>query len=148
MLARLDGFPSFSPLVGEVLGLGAGFDSLFAGSFEPIPAEDAAFAPRLDVAENGDELLVVAEIPGVKKEDVKIAIEKGILTIGGERKTNGLSGAAHTLVREQRQGKFTRRVRLPYEVNAAGVSAELADGLLKIVLPKAEAAKAHEVSVK
>jgi len=148
MLARLDRFPSFNPLLGEMLGLGGDFEPLVAGSFEPIPAEGAAFAPRLDAAENDDELLVVAEVPGVKKEDVKISIEKGILTIAGERKQNGLSGAKRGLVREQRQGKFTRKVRLPYEVNAAAVSAELGDGLLKIVLPKAEAAKAHEVSVK
>jgi HSP20 family protein len=51
-------------------------------------------------------------------------------------------------LREQRKGKFARTVRLPYEVDSAKVSAELSDGLLKIVLPKAEAARAFEITVR
>jgi HSP20 family protein len=110
--------------------------------------EDATFAPPLDVTENKEEVVVVAELPGVKKEDVKISLEKGLLTIGGKRGEETLSGDARGLLREQQKGKFSRTVRLPYEVNADNVSADLSDGLLRIVLPKAEAARAHEITVR
>jgi HSP20 family protein len=139
MFARFESFPTFSPL--EI-------DSLFAGSFRTRDVADAAFAPPLDVTDSGDEIVVVAEVPGVKKEDVKISLEKGLLSIGGERKSTGRSENTRDLVSEQRQGKFSRTVRLPYEVNAASVSAELSGGLLRIVLPRAEAARAHEISVR
>lgn len=144
MFARFESYPSLSPVVGEILGFGADVDSLFTG-----PARtDRPYAPPLDVAEGKDEVVVVAELPGVNKDDVKISVEKGVLSIQGERKENGLGAGARGILREQRQGKFGRNVRLPYDVDAAAVSAELADGLLKIVLPKAEAARAHEIRVR
>ena len=139
MFARFESYPMFSPL--EI-------DSLFDGVLHSPVVADAPFAPPLDVSESGEEIVIVAEIPGVKKEDVKISLEKGLLSIGGERKSNGRSENTRDLVSEQRLGKFSRTVRLPYEVNAGGVSADLSDGLLKIVLPKAEEARAHEISVR
>lgn len=144
MFARLESYPSLSPLVGEYFGFGTDLESLLGGSVR----EDRPFAPPLDVAEGKDEVIVVAELPGVKKDDLKISVEKGILSIQGERKENGLAGDARGLLREQRRGKFGRNVRLPYDVDASAVSAELTDGLLKIVLPKAEAARAHEILVR
>ena len=148
MWARFERFPSVAPLFGEILGVSGDIDSLFTNALESTPLEESAYAPPLDVAENKDQVVVVAEVPGVKKEDVKISLEKGILTIGGERKQHAYTGQTVGLRREQPQGKFTRTVRLPYEVNAGNVSAELSDGLLRIVLPKAETAKVHEISVR
>jgi HSP20 family protein len=148
MLARFDRFPAFSPLAGEMFTLTQGLDSLFAGADQSRAAGTSAFAPPLDVAESNEQVVIVAEMPGVKKEDVKISVDKGILTLSGERKKDAAPSETRSLVRENRQGKFARSIRLPYEVNAAGVSAELTDGLLKIVLPKAEAAKAHQISVR
>jgi HSP20 family protein len=139
MLARFERFPTFDTLADEVVSFGGDIETLFADRVE--------YSPPLDVSESNEEVVVVAEIPGVKKEDLKISLEKGFLSIGGERKGNGISGERN-LVREQRQGKFTRTVRLPYEVNTGKVSAELSDGLLRIVLPKAEAARAHEITVR
>ena len=147
MLARFEKYQSVDPLIAELLGFSRDVDSLGASAFESPAVEDAAFAPPLDVSENKGEVVVVAELPGVKKEDVKISLEKGVLTIGGKRDEETLSGDARGLLREQRKGKFTRTVRLPYEVNSANVSAELSGGLLRIVLPKAEAARAHEITV-
>jgi HSP20 family protein len=135
-------------LIGELLGFSRDPESISASPVESPAEEYAAFAPPLDVTENKEEVVVVAELPGVKKEDVKISLEKGLLTIGGKRGEDTLSGDARGLLREQQKGKFSRTVRLPYEVNAAGVSAELSDGLLRIVLPKAEAARAHEITVR
>jgi HSP20 family protein len=148
MLARFEKYQSVDPLIGELLGFSRDVDSLYAASFESPAAEDAAFAPPLDVSEDKAEVVVVAALPGVKKENVKISLEKGVLTIGGTREEETLSGGARGLLNEQRKGKFARTVRLPYEVNPANVSAELSDGLLRIVLPKAEAARAHEITVR
>jgi len=107
----------------------------------------SAYAP-LDIEENNEELVVVAEVPGVKKEDVKVSLEDGVLSIGGERKPNALAGNARGLVREHRLGRFHRTVRLPYAIDAAAVSAELSNGLLRIVLPKAEEARPKQIDVK
>ncbi len=148
MLVRFEEHQSFDPLIGQLLGFGRDVDSLYDSSFESPAVEDAAFAPHLDVSENKEEVVVVAELPGVKKEEVKISLEKGVLTIKGKREEDTTSGDARGLLREQRRGKFARMVRLPYEVDAAKVSAELSDGLLRIVLPKAEAARAHEITVR
>jgi HSP20 family protein len=148
MAARIEQYQTVDSLIGELLGLRPDPDSLYAFGVESPNVEGAIFAPPLDVTENKEEVVVVAELPGVKKEEVKISLEKDLLTIGGTRGVDTLSGDARGLLREQQKGKFTRTVRLPYEVNAAGVSAELADGLLRIVLPKAEAARAHEITVK
>jgi HSP20 family protein len=148
MLARFEKYQSVDPLIGELLGFGLDVDSLFASSFESPAAEDATFAPPLDVSENKEEVVVVAELPGVKKEEVKISLENGVLSINGKREEDIISGDARGLLREQRKGKFARTVRLPYEVDAAKISADLSDGLLRIVLPKAEAARAHEINVR
>lgn len=148
MLARIEKYQTVDSLIGELLGFSRDPESISASPVESTAEEGAAFAPPLDVTENKAEVVVVAELPGVKKEDVKISLEKGLLTIGGKRAEDTLSGDARGLLREQQKGKFSRTVRLPYEVNAAGVSAELSDGLLRIVLPKAEAARAHEITVR
>jgi HSP20 family protein len=132
MLATLERYSAVDPLVGAIFGF----------------AEENVYKPALDVTENNDEVVVVAELPGVKKEDVKVSFENGILSIGGERKLSTLSGDARGLVRERRGGKFSRKLRLPNDVNAAAISAELTDGLLRIVLPKAESSRAREISVR
>jgi HSP20 family protein len=148
MLARIEKYQTVDSLIGELLGFSRDPESLSASPVEFPAAEDVAFAPPVDVTENKEEVVVVAELPGVKKEDVKISLEKGLLTIGGKRGGETLAGDARGLLREQQKGAFSRTVRLPYEVNAAGVTAELSDGLLRIVLPKAEAARAHEITVR
>ncbi|HEX7574396.1 MAG TPA: hypothetical protein VF514_15015, partial [Bacteroidota bacterium] len=76
MLARFEKYQSVDPLIGELIGFGRDVDSLVATSFESPAVEDATFAPHLDVSENKEEVVVVAELPGVKKEEVKISLEK------------------------------------------------------------------------
>jgi HSP20 family protein len=148
MVVRFENHPLVDPLIGELLGFSRDVDAHFGAPLLSRGVEDTAFAPPLDVTANEEEVVVVAEIPGVKKEDVKISLEKGILTIGGETKEKTLPGDARGVLGERRQGKFARTVRLPYDVDAGKISAELSDGLLRIVLPKSEAARAHEISVR
>ncbi len=148
MFARFEAYPSSNPLVADLFGVSGHIDSLLENAFGAVPADESVFAPPVDVAENNEAVVVVAEIPGVKKEDVRISLEKGILSISGERKPGEPSAESRGLVKEQRWGKFSRTVRLHSDVDAGKVSAELNDGLLKVILPKAESMKAHEIRVR
>lgn len=128
------------------------FDSLFdfADPFDGVFSDSEAnghWSPAIDVAEDRNESVVVAEVPGVAKEDLKISVHDGTLTIAGERKTNASPENASPLRTEIRSGKFSRAVGLPHEVNVNAISAELSNGVLRIVLPKADEAKPREIPV-
>jgi HSP20 family protein len=101
----------------------------------------------VDIAEQGDESIVVAELPGVRKEDLKISIQDGQLTISGERRQHQLPENSSWLRNEAWSGEFSRTIQLPHEVKEDGVSAELKNGILRIVLPKAEEVRAREIKV-
>jgi HSP20 family protein len=148
MLVRFERIPVFGPFADEAFGLGEDIGSLLTDTRDFAPLGDAAFTPSIDVAETPEEVIVLAEIPGVIREDVKISIENGLLTIMGERKGNAPSEGERQLLRELKKGKFSRTVRIHCEVNTESVSAELSGGLLKMVLPKAESARAHQINVR
>jgi HSP20 family protein len=108
---------------------------------------EPAFLPALNVWEEGENLKVEVEIPGVKLEDVEVAFDKGELTIKGEKKVE-IKESATLHRRERLAGSFTRTMTVPWEIKADEVSAELKDGILTVTLPKAEAAKPRKVAVK
>jgi len=103
--------------------------------------------PSLDIIEQENEIVVSAELPGMKKEDVKITFEKNVLTMSGERKPVELSEKAKVLLKETQSENFDRSVRLGYEIDASKISAEMSNGILTITLPKTEAVKAREISI-
>ena len=108
---------------------------------------EPAFYPPLNAWEEGDTIKVEVEIPGVKLEEVEVSFDNGELTLKGEKKFEGNDSA--TLHRRERlYGAFTRTLRLPWEVMADKISAELKDGVLTVTLPKAEAAKPRKVAIK
>ena len=108
---------------------------------------EPSFYPPINAWEEGDTIKVEAEIPGVKIEEVEVSFDNGELTLKGEKKFEGNDSA--TLHRRERlYGTFTRTLRLPWEVMAENISAELKDGILTVTLPKAEAAKPRKVAVK
>lgn len=102
--------------------------------------------PPLNVWESDDCLRAEAELPGVEPGNVDISVEGLELTIKGERKADESKGATYHR-RERGAGSFSRTVRLPFEVDAGAIQATLRDGLLSIVLPKAEAAKPRKIPV-
>lgn len=107
------------------------------------------WAPPVDIYENGkDELVITAELPGFKPEDVSVTVEGDVLTFGGERKLAQDLGEKHWRRLERRYGKFSRSFSLPPTVNADQVSAEYKDGTLTVTLPLREEAKPRRVSVK
>ena len=103
-----------------------------------------SFAPRIDISEKNDKILVEAEIPGVKKEDLKITLQDNILTIKGEKKKEEESKDKNYYRCERTYGSFSRSFTLPVEVNTEKVDAKFNDGMLKIELKKVEPKKAQE----
>ncbi|HEX5444742.1 MAG TPA: Hsp20/alpha crystallin family protein [Pirellulales bacterium] len=103
--------------------------------------------PALNVWERGEELYVEAELPGLKVDDVDISVVGGELVIQGKRMDLEEQNAVYHR-RERGVGEFYRALRLPIEVNVNKIEAKLADGVLLITLPKAEAAKPRRIQVK
>ncbi|KAB2842339.1 MAG: Hsp20/alpha crystallin family protein [Melioribacteraceae bacterium] len=103
-----------------------------------------SFSPRIDISEKNDKILVEAEIPGVKKEDLKITLQDNILTIKGEKKKEEESKDNNYYRCERSYGSFSRSFTLPAEVNTEKVDAKFSDGMLKIELKKIEPKKAQE----
>lgn len=108
----------------------------------------AQWAPAVDVTEDDKEYLVKAELPDLKKEDVKVTVENGELTISGERKFEKEEKGKKYHRIERSYGSFVRSFTLPEAVNGEKVNAEFKDGLLAVHLPKDEKAKPKSVEVK
>jgi len=105
-----------------------------------------AWAPTLDMYENKDAFTIRAEIPGVKKEDIDVSVQNGVLSISGERKGSERKEAENYRT-ERFFGRFTRSITLPAPVNADKVKASYKDGVLSIHLPKTEEAKPKQIEV-
>lgn len=115
---------------------------------EPM-AKDAetrrVMAPAVDVYENKDEVLLVADMPGVRPDDINIRFERGELTLSG-RRAKLPEGAL--LAAEQRYADFQRTFTVPQSIQADAINAEVAHGVLKIHLPKVSAQKPRQINVK
>ena len=108
----------------------------------------AEWAPSVDISEDDKEWLVKADLPEVKKEDVKVTVENGVLTVTGERKFEKEEKDKKYHRIERSYGNFFRSFTLPEGADGAKVSADFKDGVLKVHLPKNEKAKAKAVEVK
>lgn len=110
----------------------------------------AAFdwVPSVDIAETSEEFSVKAELPEVKKEDVKVTVESGVLRIEGERKKEKEEKGKRFHRVERSYGSFMRSFALPENVDEAKVLAEFKDGVLSVRLPKTDKARAKAVDVK
>jgi HSP20 family protein len=108
----------------------------------------ADWAPSVDVSETDGEYQIKAEIPDVKKEDVKVTLEDGVLTIQGERKHEKEEKGRKYHRVERSYGSFARSFTLPDLVDEENVKAEFKDGVLSLQLPKSEKAKPKAIEVK
>ncbi len=115
--------------------------------FEPSALAVAA-VPNADVIENEEYSVVLMEMPGVEKSSVKVVFERGILTVTGERKPLEVPEKARIIMQEQVNGVYSRSMRVHHPVEASSISATLENGLLRIVLPKAEIAKPRVIEVR
>ncbi|MGD2215581.1 MAG: Hsp20/alpha crystallin family protein [Gemmatimonadales bacterium] len=105
------------------------------------------FRPVVDILELGDELRVLADVPGAKAEDIDINFEKGVLTIHA-RVQPRQSGDVNYLLREYGVGDFHRVFEVSESIDAERITAEHADGVLVLHLPKAEKARARRIEVR
>jgi HSP20 family protein len=110
-------------------------------------AATTAWAPALDIAERKDAYLVTVELPGVKLDDLEITLEDGLLTIQGERHFTDDASDQNFHRVERRYGSFRRSITLPAHVVADEVEASIEDGVLRILVPKAEEAKPKRIQV-
>ena len=106
------------------------------------------WAPSVDIVEDEREWLVKADLPEVKKEDVKVTVENGVLTITGERRLEKEEKDKKYHRLERSYGNFLRSFTLPDTADVTKVNAEFKDGLLKVHLPKSEKAKPKAIDVK
>jgi HSP20 family protein len=104
--------------------------------------------PSADIVENDNEYTIKADLPEVKKDDIDIRIENGVLTLTGERRFEKSTEDEKEHRRETFYGSFARSFSLPDDVDVDKISAECKDGVLKLHLPKSEAKKPRSVEVK
>ena len=106
-----------------------------------------AWAPPVDIFEKGDTLVIRAEMPGVDRNDIDVRIENGVLMLKGERKHEEDVQEKNAYRMERIYGSFARSFSLPTTVDASKISALLKDGVLELMLPKADEAKPKRVTV-
>jgi HSP20 family protein len=105
------------------------------------------WAPPCDIYETDDQIVIKAELPGLRREDIKISIENNVLTISGERKLEEEAKRENYHRIERSYGRFMRSFMLPTTVDTGKVSAEFKDGVLSVALPKREEAKPKAIEV-
>lgn len=105
------------------------------------------WAPAMDLYEDKDNLVLRAELPGLKKEDIDVSLHEGTVTVSGERKNEKKYEEAETSREERFYGRFQRTLTLPKPVDAAKVTAAYKDGILTVTLPKTDEAKPRQIAV-
>ncbi len=120
------------------------FNTFSAG---PEPFFSRAY-PALNVTEDANNLYVRAELPGVKPDSLEISVVEGRLILGGERKIDIESEKTGYHRKEREAGVFRRTITLPLRADSGKVTASMKNGILTIVLPKAEEAKPRKITVK
>lgn len=144
-MTGFDPFRQFQERLTRLLGEGS---DPFLRGFEGENWSLSTWAPACDIYENDNEIMVKAELPEVKKEDVTVSVENNVLMIHGERKfeENVKKENYHRV--ERRYGEFTRSFTLPGFADASKINAEFKDGILRVSIPKREEAKPKQIEVK
>jgi len=108
----------------------------------------AEWSPLVDITEDEKEYLIKAEVPEIKKEDIKLLVQDNVLTISGERKSEKEEKGKKYHRVERTYGSFMRSFTLPEDADGSKVAAEYKDGMLNVRLPKSEKAKPKSIEVK
>ena len=134
------------------------FENRLAGFFGRTPVRTngdkneaitvAEWAPLVDITEDEKDYVLKAELPGIRKEEVKVSIENGVLSISGERKVEKEEKNKKYHRVERSYGSFARSFALPENVDAEKVSAAYKDGLLTVTVAKSEKAQTKQIEVR
>jgi HSP20 family protein len=123
-------------------------DRLWEGvSGERLRSRSAGVFPLVNLAEDRDNYYLRAELPGVSSEALDLQVDAKTLSLSGEREIEAAEGEVKYHRRERDAGKFSRMVSLPGDIKPEKVTANLKDGLLKVVVPKADSVKPRQITV-
>lgn len=139
MLTAWNAFPTLDRLFDDVM-------NGVAGTALGNVKTQAAYSPAIDVLANAEAIVFVCDVPGLKHEDLEVTIESGTLTIKGQRRYEG--GAKDQVWLGRRYGSFERSFTLPELVEAENMTADLADGVLTIRVPKKPQAKPRRIEIR
>ncbi len=141
-LVRLNPFTDMRRLQDEMSRL---FDPGFP--FENGELVSANWVPAVDIEETPETLRVIAELPGMRREDIQVEFENGMLTIRGQRAREEEKKEKNFHRVERSFGSFARAFRLPATVDAEKITASYEDGVLKLEMPKREESKARRIQI-
>ena len=144
-IVRYDPFRDLRTLQEEVNRL---FSTNLPRAFGDEGIGRGAWAPSVDIYENKDQIVLEAELPGMKQEEFDLSIENNVITLRGERKFEKTDETDNYHRVERSYGSFTRSFTLPQTVSAEGATAEYNNGVLRVTLPKREETKARRIEVK
>jgi HSP20 family protein len=135
----------------ELLASQKEFDRVFREACSPFPGEGElstrTWAPRVDIYEDANNLVLKADLPGVDPEDVEIKVENGVLYLSGERKFEKDVKEENYHRVERSYGAFSRSFSLPSSIDSDKVTAEYKDGQLILTMPKREEAKPKTIKI-
>jgi HSP20 family protein len=143
-IVRYDPFRDLRTLQEEVNRL---FSTNLTRAFGDEGIARGAWAPSVDIYENKDQIVLEAELPGMKQEDFDLSIENNVITLRGERRFEKTDETDNYHRVERSYGSFTRSFTLPQTVAAEGAKAEYNNGVLRVTLPKREETKARRIEV-
>lgn len=143
-IVRYDPFRELRNLQDEMTRL---FTASPAGSSSREDMMTGAWAPTVDIFENKDNLVLEAELPGMKRDDFDLSFENNMLTLKGERRFEKKDEKDNYHRIERAYGSFTRSFTLPQTVTADGATAEFNNGVLRVTLPKREETKARKIEI-
>ncbi|HUT29297.1 MAG TPA: Hsp20/alpha crystallin family protein [Sedimentisphaerales bacterium] len=123
-------------------------DDLFNAFFGGWPTYEHKLWPAIDVAEDDNAIVVKAEVPGCKPDDIDVSVHGNTLTISGEKKHEQEKKEKGYYHVERSYGSFRRDLNLPNDVDPAKIEATCKDGVLSVTLPKAERAKPTKIKIK
>ena len=138
------GFPGGDPFH-ELRRLQDEMDRL-AGAFAPAGGPTAAGFPAVNLYAGRDGIAVVAELPGIEKEDLEVQVHQDTLTLRGVRRPGAEEPDAYHR-RERRSGSFTRSIQLPYRIDPDRIEAHLENGVLRLSLPRPHQDKPRRIAV-
>lgn len=143
-IVRYDPFRDLRTLQEEVNRL---FSTNLTRPFGDEGIGRGAWAPSVDIYENKDQIVLEAELPGMKREDFDLLIENNVITLRGERRFEKTDETDNYHRVERSYGAFTRSFTLPQTVSPEGATAEYNNGVLRVTLPKREETKARRIEV-
>jgi len=126
------------------------FQDLFPRNrrLQALSGADSAWTPAVDIFEQGDDLVIRAEVPGIERDAIEVKLADNTLTLSGERVRGTEADDTRAYRRERVYGSFVRSFSLPKTVDATRIAATYKNGVLEITIPKVEEAKPRKINIK